>query len=226
MNKKFVEEIDAILKEKSLLRHPFYKMWSEGRLSLDTLRGYAVEYYSLEAAFPKFLLQLREHGPDSSDDKVLMENYAEETAKGKTHVGLWLDFAEGLGLSRADVENSRTLDSTRETLAQIRSLVKMGYLSGIAALLAYEANLQETSVTKIEGLKKHYGLTDKKSTEFFALHGIVDVKHSNDWRIILSKNAKTEEQREEVKRAVGKSMDALWSFLDGINERYNEGRAC
>lgn len=226
MDSIFISEVEAILREKSLLRHPFYKMWSDGKLGMEALRGYAKEYYSLEAAFPRLLLEARKHNSDKADDKVIMENYEEETARGETHADMWLDFAEGLGLKREQVKGWKPLGPTRRTLKEIESMTKKGYLVGIAALLAYEANLQETSATKIEGLKKHYGLTDRRSTEFFAVHGIVDVKHSDDWKIILSKKAKTPEEQAEVKRAVGRSMDSLWSFLDGINEKYNSGSAC
>lgn len=226
MDSVFVGEIDAILKEKSLLKHPFYKMWSDGKLSMDALRGYANEYYRLEAAFPGFLLEARKHNTDKADDKVIMDNYEEETARGKTHADMWLDFAEGLGMNREGVKEWKPLGSTKKTLKEIESMTKQGYLVGIAAMLAYEANLQETSATKIEGLKKHYGLTDRKSTEFFAVHGIVDIKHSDDWRIILSKKARTPKEKAEVKKAVGRSMDSLWSFLDGIHEKYNSGSAC
>jgi pyrroloquinoline-quinone synthase len=226
VDNKFVKEIDNILKEKSLLNHPFYKMWSAGKLSMDALKGYAVEYYTLETEFPKLLLQARDHGISAEDEKVLMENYNEETASGNTHADMWLDFAEGLGLNRVEVKTEKPLRSTKSSLNKITSLVKQGYLSGIGALLAYEANLQETSATKIEGLKKYYGLKDRKSTRFFAVHGILDIKHSDDWRIILANSAKTKKQQDDVKKAVGESMDALWSFLDGINDKYNAGVAC
>jgi pyrroloquinoline-quinone synthase len=226
MSTNFIQEIENILSEKSLLKHPFYKMWSEGKLSLEALKGYAAEYYTLEAAFPELLLKTRKYSPDKEDDKVLMENYAEETAKGKSHVDLWLDFSESLGLKRAEVKNSKPLASTNMALKNIESLIEKDYLSGIGALLSYEANLQETSATKIEGLKKYYGLASEKSTAFFSVHGILDIKHSNDWKDVLSKNAKTEKQQKEVKQAVEKSMNALWSFLDGIHEKYNAGSAC
>jgi pyrroloquinoline-quinone synthase len=216
MNKEFIGEINAILKEKSLLQHPFYKMWLDGTLSSD-----AMEYYTLEATFPSFLLKLNSYNPSEEDKKTIMENYGEETAKGRAHADMWLDFAVGLGLKRKDVKQFKPSNSTNDALNQIKSLTDKSYLSGIAALLAYEANLQETSATKIDSLRDQYGISDKKAVAFFAVHGILDIKHSNDWKEFLAKNATTPQQQKEVKKAVSEAMDALWHFLDGINEKYN-----
>ncbi|MGR3292728.1 MAG: CADD family putative folate metabolism protein, partial [Candidatus Scalindua sp.] len=30
--------------ERDLLKHPFYQAWSEGALSIESLRGYAIQY--------------------------------------------------------------------------------------------------------------------------------------------------------------------------------------
>ncbi|MEM4391678.1 MAG: pyrroloquinoline quinone biosynthesis protein PqqC, partial [Candidatus Nitrosotenuis sp.] len=35
------KKIDAIIEEKSLLKHPFYQMWSDGKLSMSSLAGYS-----------------------------------------------------------------------------------------------------------------------------------------------------------------------------------------
>ena len=39
-----VKSIDQIIEERSLLKHPFYQMWSDGKLELDSLKGYSKEY--------------------------------------------------------------------------------------------------------------------------------------------------------------------------------------
>ena len=42
-----IKRIDQIIEDKSLLKHPFYEMWSDGKLELDSLKGYSKEYYQL-----------------------------------------------------------------------------------------------------------------------------------------------------------------------------------
>ncbi len=221
MDGQFIKEVEEILHEKSLLNHPFYKLWTAGKLSVDALRGYAKQYYFLEAEFPRFLLQTGTHAPTESANAVVMENYAEETAKEKSHVDMWLDFASGLGLEKNSVKQTQAMQSTVNVLSSFDVSTKTSWLSGMAALLAYEANLQETSMTKLAGLQKFYGVTDKQSTQFFEIHGVLDLQHSNDWKNLLVQSASSAEQQSEVKNVVGSSMEVLWKFLDGIYEKYN-----
>ena len=44
--------IDRMIEEQHLLMHPFYHRWQKGKVSLDALRSYAVQYYAYEAQFP------------------------------------------------------------------------------------------------------------------------------------------------------------------------------
>ena len=38
---QFTAEIEKILDEKSILKHPFYQKWNEGKLSLGELQEYS-----------------------------------------------------------------------------------------------------------------------------------------------------------------------------------------
>ena len=45
MEKSLVERIDMEIENRSLLKHQFYRMWSEGKLTVDHLQGYSREYF-------------------------------------------------------------------------------------------------------------------------------------------------------------------------------------
>ena len=44
------QNIDRIIEERSLLKHPFYQTWSDGKLTREALVGYSKEYYQLVKA--------------------------------------------------------------------------------------------------------------------------------------------------------------------------------
>ena len=44
------ERIDGLLEQHSLLKHPFYQAWSDGKLEMESLAGYSKEYYQLVKA--------------------------------------------------------------------------------------------------------------------------------------------------------------------------------
>ena len=50
-----IKNIDDMIEERSLLKHPFYLMWSDGKLSRESLAGYSKEYFQLVQAIPQFM---------------------------------------------------------------------------------------------------------------------------------------------------------------------------
>src|SRR6476620_778684 len=54
-SQEFVQQLDARILKYDLLCHPFYKAWSEGKLSRNDLREYAHQYYHHVEAFPSYL---------------------------------------------------------------------------------------------------------------------------------------------------------------------------
>ena len=47
-----IAQIDIEIERYSLLKHDFYRLWQEGRLTLDHLAGYSKEYFQLVKAVP------------------------------------------------------------------------------------------------------------------------------------------------------------------------------
>ena len=50
-----VKEVNREIEQRSLLKHPFYKAWTEGRLTTSHLKGYSKEYFQLVKSIPQFV---------------------------------------------------------------------------------------------------------------------------------------------------------------------------
>ena len=50
-----IDRIDALIKDRHLLTHPFYVRWREGTLPLEAIQEYTRQYYAFESAFPRLL---------------------------------------------------------------------------------------------------------------------------------------------------------------------------
>ncbi len=59
------KKIDQLIEQKSLLKHPFYQMWSEGKLSKQMLAGYSKEYFQIVKAVPEFVATISQYAPQS-----------------------------------------------------------------------------------------------------------------------------------------------------------------
>ena len=91
----------------------------------------------------------------------------------------------------------------------------------VAVMYAYEKELPKISRSKIDGLKKFYGLTSHDATHYFEIHEVADVKHAELWRSILRNLP--EEREDGVLSAAAKSLKAQNRLLDSVMERYCEG---
>ena len=219
-SERLLKRIDDMIEAKSLLKHPFYQKWNEGTLTLDSLRGYAKQYYHQVRAFPTFVSGVHANGDDVADRQVLLENLVEEEQGESNHPELWLRFCDALGLERQEVIGSEVLEETQDLIDTYRDVTKdASFVEGLAALYAYESQVPEVAATKIDGLKRFYGIDDKRGLRFFVVHGSLDVEHSDVTRRLVAKYAVDGEQ-DKALTAVDRSVDALWGFLDGVYAKY------
>ena len=209
--------IDGKVEARAMLSHPFYQAWTEGRLSLDTLRAYARQYFHHVEAFPRAVSAVHSACPDRDGRRMLAENLAEEEgieAGKQDHATLWLMFACGLG---EDEESVRAQPLNGETLALIDTfsrLSRKSYAAGLGALYAYESQFPGVATAKIEGLIDRYGIADEETLRFFQVHATADVEHSAVCRALLDRL--TDEQRAEAVEAGEELARALWKFLSGV----------
>ena len=107
-----LDSIDRQIAAKHLLTHPFYLAWTRGELSVAALADYARQYYHHVAAFPTYLSAVHARCDDQPTRKQLLHNLIDEEAGSPNHPELWLQFAEGLGVSKEDVQSSEKWNET------------------------------------------------------------------------------------------------------------------
>jgi len=206
-----------------MLKHPFYQMWSEGKLDQTVLQDYAKQYYAHVRAFPTYVSAVHSHCDDLELRQLLLENLIEEERGPENHPELWLRFGEGLGVARDEVKNASLLPSTTASVATLKSLTTSDdFRLGIAALYAYESQIPEVASTKRAGLKEFYGIEDARSTSFFTVHESADVIHRQSEIKALCDTCDTDESRDAVVAAASRGAQALWDFLTGVQTAYTK----
>lgn len=219
----FQSKLDATIAAKPLLSHSFYTRWTKGELSFEELQGYAKEYYSFEKEFPRFLSAIHSRCENAEARKMLLENLCHEEQGEKNHPALWLDFAEGLGVARENVETHFHSDETEHLLRVFRKHTKSDTIAdGLAALYAYEQQQPEVAGQKIDGLRRHYGVKDDATIAFFAAHQTYDVGHSQTEAKLLEVLCQDEASQARATSVVEEATAALYDFLDGVERRYGK----
>lgn len=214
---EFLAALDALVAEKHLLKHPFYVLWSEGKLTRENLREYAISYYPHVAAFPRYVSGVHANCEDAVLRQELLENLIEEERGEENHPALWRKFAAAVGAAPSDLATSPRTPEVAATIAEFRRATGEGSVAqGLAALYAYESQIPEISKTKREGLAAFYGISDPDATRFFSVHEQADVWHRQVEREALGRVVETPEDREKALGAASRCLDALNRALDGV----------
>lgn len=213
------DEVDRIIEERSLLKHPFYQAWQRGELTLDALRDYAGQYYHHVLAFPQYVSGAHANCPDQKDRQEVLENLIEEERGEENHPELWLRFSDALQMQRDDVEHADLLPSTVALVDTFKDVTKNGtFAEGATALYCYESQVPEVAKTKIAGLKEFYGVDNQSGLQFFDVHIDADEWHAEVGRNFVERYGNDPGERESVLATARRCVDALWSFLDGVYE--------
>lgn len=204
------KKIDQLIEQKSLLKHPFYQMWSDGKLSKEMLAGYSKEYFQMVKAVPSFVGEIAKFTPQNMISEI-KANQQEEAE----HIEPWTHFAVYLGVE--NITSYSGLDKTNRAVTELSDLMT-SLEAGAAAMYAFEKEIPKISHTKLEGLEKFYSITTPDATEYFRLHMEADIRHAATWEKILDKIP--EEKHDEFLTVAEKSLDAQNHLLDSCYESY------
>ena len=210
----FLESLDELIAKHHLLKHPFYRAWTDGKLSRESLALYAEQYYQHVRAFPDNLKQLGSR-TNGNLGKLVQENLSEELDPITPHPLLWRQFAESLGVSEVALDDARPLPGIAALLDSFDEISNHGTTAQtVAAFYAYEAQIPEIATQKIAGLRRFYGITEPRALAYFGVHEEADIRHRAAWREWLAsqKNLDTV----SVMCAAERSLKALWGALDAV----------
>jgi len=206
-----IKKIDEMIEERSLLKHPFYQMWSDGTLSKESLAGYSKEYFQLVKAVPSFMAPIIAKAPDSVISE-LVANQQEES----DHIKPWIAFAGELGIPEDELTSHAGTEKTRKAVCALSELMNT-YDGGACAMYAFEKEIPKISQTKLDGLAEFYGVTSDAATKYFKLHTEADIRHAASWRNILEKSSVDSSNLIEI---ADKSISAQNLLLDSCYEEY------
>jgi pyrroloquinoline-quinone synthase len=225
-SQQFVQELETRIAKYDLLCHPFYKAWGAGELTREDLREYALDYYQHVQAFPTYLAAFALRLNEGELRRAVLANMRDEQGggdaseeKGESHSDMWLDFAEGMGAACAGFGH-KAVPEVRRLISHFSDVASEGTPEeALAAFYAYESQVPRIATEKDRGLRELYG-ADEQTTRYFTLHATADVYHANVWKEQLMKRVEANpETAEKALTAAEAAAKALWTALDGIEER-------
>ena len=209
-----VEMIDKEICNRSLLKHPFYQMWTNGELNMDHLQGYSKEYSSLVKSVPKMVSNIAKLALNEQGRRIIQVNQKEESE----HIELWKNFVLRLGVTNEVFNKYRGDGRTKKAISKLKDLTAVSFEEGVSTMYAYEMELPKISRSKIDGLQKHYRIADNDALLYFRIHEEVDVRHAQVWRDFITE-IPTQREKPALSAAV-KSLEAQNELLDSVYNKY------
>ena len=141
-----IDELDAIVRQFDLNKHPFSTEWRAGTLPIERLAEYADEW----APFISVV--------DQDWDRL---GYAAYAAEEREHDTLWGSFQAALGASdEMRRPQSKTLAVGEQAFASVAE--------SLGALYSFEVQQPTTASSKLAGLREHCaGTVDADSQRYF-----------------------------------------------------------
>ena len=214
----FSQELNKKLDQYHLLNHPFYKSWNEGKLTREIIKDYAEQYYQHVKAFPRYISATHSICEDITKRKILLENLQDEENPNADHPKLWKNFALAMGADKDKIEDVKREWFTNDMIENFFHQARKSYAEGLASLYTYERQIPEIAETKIQGLKKFYGVNSKEGLEFFEAHKSADVIHRAECEKLLDGLSKEEQVKAE--KASVLTARYLWNFLSGMTSKH------
>jgi pyrroloquinoline-quinone synthase len=216
-----LRDLDHLIRERSILHHPFYRAWQRGELTHEQLATYARGYYPHVAAFPKYLDNAIQCAVDPATKTTLEDNLLDELTNPEPHPDLWLDFAVATGEDRDLVKGAPPLSGVAQASSTFNRLTTHDIASGLTALYAYESQQPEVAAEKLRGLRESYGMQDPAALSYFRVHATADVEHRAGERSAISRCLEAGMSSAVIMNAANEALSAYWQLLDTVCEEAN-----
>jgi len=196
--------LEQIADQRSVLRHPFYVRWSEGKLTRDELAHYAGQYRHAVVALANAAAAAARSREAGGDAPALAVHAREEAS----HVALWDEFVAQVGGEPAAEASA----DTRACVDAWEGGDDRPLLETLTTMYAVESAQPAIARVKLDGLRQYYGID---SSRYFELHEWLDVEHAAGARRLIERRLAGADQGALV-AAADRALEANWLLLDGV----------
>ncbi len=202
--------------------HPFFAQLEKGEVPLPVVREWAKQFYPWLASVPIAMAERFSNCSwDPANDpyrRMILDQLVEEAGdpKGKEpgHPELWLRFCEGLGLTRAEVQGAPLLPSTMVAIDDFLYTNRVNTFYVSAAGSSEPPNV-ELCARLLPAFRDLYHVAEGP-LEYYRLHVVADVEHSEWIGQIVAGFAKTPEIRKQMWDQMLRGFSIHSLLVDGV----------
>jgi pyrroloquinoline-quinone synthase len=224
---ELIADLQEILQTRYPRPHPVRQLLLTGRLTQPQLQGWARNLYLEFSNIHRFFGVRYQKCPVPKLRRELLENMIEEEGedmigrKYPSHAELWLRFAEGLGIPRAEMLAYEPLPGIRAGLEMYVQLVQQSHWAvAIGTGLVFEGGGPKRMKEEREALERHYSWIPKSALDFFRVHEYHDEGHGNFCVDVIREHCMEAHLQDEMRAAVKSRADIMWLQNESIYQAF------
>jgi len=221
--------VEAIRDHWHTKRHPFFRVFSEGKLALKSLGRYqALHYHFVSYALPSFGLLYAKAYHHEDVRKMMAENLAEEEGfkaisqpghEAHDHNELIFRFCRAAGFSDAEVRAMKMPPAWWARSLYYYNTVATEPVGVVLAMQSTQEGQMPGLISEVlmPAFEKHYGFKrNAREIEFFTEHDAADVEHSRRQRDLCAKYLDTPELEERALKVAEEICELRWASISEL----------
>jgi len=220
-NDQVLTKIEQLHADNPFDEHPLWAGLIAGSYSLAQVREFAQQFGIIPLHNHNYHGPIYVNCPDPKWREMIAEVVYEEGtgrlyANGVPHNQLYIDFSEGLGLTREDLLACTYCPGGLGWQGWYQDRCNGTFLEAVSAhMLAAEAHGPGVFRHLAQTFKDKFGLDDK-GVAFWVVHDVADEDHSGIGKQLLDQFATTEEDRQQVLSVVSQTLEMTFHFYDDV----------
>ena len=218
------KQINDIFAKMDFANHPLAVKIQKGELSKEQVKGWAKQWYhGFLGDADRWVAEAFVKCPVESMRRALIWNACEEAmgveSKTDGHPVLFRGFVKELGISHEELAAEPLTPEAWASTLNFWTIREIPWYQFGALFLTSESQIPLAYVKIMDGLKKHYGVSDEGNT-FFRIHAAeVDEEHTATNLKVIREYVTSERDREEC-IAIVKRTAGLIDSLMNVYQKY------
>lgn len=216
---EFTERLREVGREHYHDKHPFHRLMNEGKLSREQIQLWAANRFYYQKNIPIKDAMLLARCPVREVRRKWIQRILDHDGYENEPGGIekWLRLAEGVGLSRDDLENERMLlPGTRYAVdAYVNFVATRPWIEGVASSLT-ELFAPNLMTKRMAAFEKHYTWVDSETLAYFRSRPPLATRDSEHGISLVHSYCTTLDEQQRAVDALRFKCDLLWAQLDAL----------
>jgi pyrroloquinoline-quinone synthase len=204
-------------------RHPFHRMMNEGGLSRRQLQGWVANRFYYQVNLPRKDAAILSNCPDREVRRRWIQRILDHdgTAEGEGGIETWLRLAEGVGLTREEVQDERhVVPGVRFAVDAYLTFARTRpWVEAVASSLT-ELFAPDLMAERLAAFERCYPWIDRRALAYFRARLTQAPRDCEHALQVVTAYCRTPEEQAAAVAALSFKCDVLWSMLDAIDRAY------